>query len=41
MNMDKAHNVVYDLTIGDSSILMELRFGKGLNKQSYKIRRVD
>lgn len=37
MHLDQAHNIVYDFTIGDNSILMELRVGKGLNKQSYKL----
>lgn len=37
MNLDEALNVVYDYTIGESSILMELRVGKGLNHQSYRL----
>jgi len=37
MNKDKALNVVYDYTIGDNSILVELRAGEGLNQESYKL----
>jgi len=37
MNKDKALNVVYDYTIGDNSILVELRAEEGLNQESYKL----
>ncbi|WP_285395857.1 hypothetical protein [Lysinibacillus sp. fls2-241-R2A-57] len=37
MDKDKALNVVYEYTIGDNSILVELREGDGLNQESYKL----
>lgn len=37
MSIDEALNVVYDYTIGDHSILVELRAGEGLNQESYKL----
>ncbi|MFJ7886716.1 hypothetical protein ACIQYL_01350 [Lysinibacillus xylanilyticus] len=37
MKVEEALEIVYENTIGDNSILRELRGGKGLNQQSYKL----
>lgn len=37
MNVEEALKIVYENTVGDNSILRELRGGKGLNQQSYKL----
>ncbi|KOP80181.1 hypothetical protein AMS59_01910 [Lysinibacillus sp. FJAT-14745] len=37
MKVEEALKIVYENTIGDNSILRELRGGKGLNQQSYKL----
>ncbi|MGE8036675.1 hypothetical protein [Lysinibacillus sp. NPDC093692] len=37
MKVEEALAIVYEFTIGDNSILRELRGGKGLNQQSYKL----